>query len=1249
MDVRRVVGYLQITLMLVMLAACSFLFPEKFGDFKPRSESIFGSSQSEVCKMSMSDADAEAEASDAVINDPEAQKLNDILSSLGLSLDLNSTSGCMVDEEVISDDGDGGGASAASTGVFGQQVTPDITYTTTPAGSNGNLHIVEGVNEENNLWLSWQQDSQNNQRRMITHIELFGDNSALDAALAQNMALGVRFTALEDYNKRRLVHQLAQFTTLGQGATYASAQSADGINHVESLQFGGQLLDVKNAQAVIVNEKVDPNNATQLYGEALIVLPLISNSRGGAGVNFELDDALYLRIPVVADSTEPLWNVAFVGSSLPDPLNEPSISTEIPIVNLPADDFGFQINPLSDGSGGWRTGRFQIYVKGHPDWTTDHDYHIVLGVHSGTGGTGTFSNVIHGTIGGTSTSNIITASGGIPHMEGTVQHEGVYYTVYVENAKGIKFELQMDIDGDGSKEKYGSLPVYFKETNGNYYDVTQMPGDNRKFGLRTSSNVHALPFTNMQLCAVDLTSCGTASVYVPDTGGTSTTVYDADILDYWSTPLVVPQDFDLTSNSINDVSRDNFYKNYTTERVDVLDIRAFSRWGYDFENAFDYCPYAYYDELMPFKRALCENYFEIWYLKQWEKENAILAATLNVHNAYVDKGIYDAILASSEISDIDVVFAGLDEKLDVSTFKGLMKDIKSFESSAIAASSFRAQHIDNIDPSIIQAIIDFYQMLPSVENLEAVIAEIDDTASFPDSNEDIYMALEDLFTNPNTNPDVLAFYDAMSILFFGVVIDRNHQLDEFQFLMEIMQGYWGNSLPFQAQSLSLEVQSDLEKMKHSMIAALGLFMGAIEAYREDLSGDISIPSSVDPILEAILDIYEAYFPEFDRDSQDVASVFPLRQLLADSISFAVLLSDEPGLSIEDTQKFSESMTKIFNGFTGDLMNLLPTTQDTICTINSPADPVLCQLEFTLVNALNLDSLMNWMASSTSSDPANPEFRFKQDRLQEGIGTLTVIANGYERGFDFWGIRHTDNFKNTIGSDENAEFFISDWWAATFRVPENFNHGDVDGDISTPDFITDESFFVVARGDDCGGDLSCDTVCPQGGPNCRRLKPHEIASWVDEAVKQFIRDEGPCGVTLVGDDPGCADQGAVVVAFTNGPPPDEELNEIIAAVEARSINYDIPVVIAWEQKKRGFPKIAFSCAPKSICDQLSDEELDLLACTFLNMSAGCTKEIYVGEDPTDSQIQVYSAFPPSPQEICQEFLDDCPNEGEFFSL
>ena len=1278
MDVRRVVGYTQIALMLVMLAACSFLFPEKYGNFKPRSESIFGSSQAEVCKMAMSDADAEAEASDAVINDPEAQKLNDILSSLGLSLDLNSTSGCMVDEEVISDDGDGGGTSSASIGVFGQQVTPEITYTTTPAGSNGNLHIVEGVNEENNLWLSWQQDSANNQRRMITHIELFGDNSALDAALAQNMALGVRFTSLEDYNKRRLVHQLAQFTTLGQGATYASAQSADGINYVESLQFGGQLLDVKNAQAVIVNEKVDPNNAAQLYGEALIVLPLISNSRSGSGVNFELDDALYLRIPVVADSTEPLWNVAFVGSDLPDPLNEPSISTNIPIVNLPADDFGFQINPLLDGSGGWRTGRFQIYVKGHPDWTTDHDYHIVLGVQSGTGGTGTFSNVIHGTIGSTSTSTIITASGGIPHMEGTVQNEGVYYTVYVENAKGIKFEFQMDTDGDGAKEKYGSLPVFFKETNGNYYDVTQMPGDNRKFGLRTSSDVHALPFSNMQLCAVDLTSCGTASVYVPDTGGTSTTVFDPDILDYWSTPLVVPQDFDLATDAINDVSRDNFYKNYTTERVDVLDIRAFSRWGYDFENAFDYCPYAYYDELMPFKRALCENYFDVWYQKQWEKEDAILASMLSVHNSLVSSDVYNALISTSATRDLNMVFAGLDEELDLQSYETLLDSVDSIESASLrAASVFGQQAIPNAD-ALALSDLQFALIDNTVgENKINSRFQYNDVCSGLQRAEENYDELRDFYLN-QPEYQVEEFYKIL-IAQYGLPetydearddLDDTEEEELLAFFQAIREKFlemcsFVNDFRFIDNSTSHgfgEIGSEVLSIMFSIL--LGYSLETIDnAANCCLTNDgVSIYNimfgSGQLAPEEILGNFAASLERL-RLSTDLGSSSGAEKI-PEKISDAILAH------------ISETLVLLLNDA------VLPTREPTNTEFNEErpcsgdADPYVCELTRFFANTMEIGQFIDWIATPE----AGIESRSLIDRSAEGLGTMKIIANSLLEGFTFLGFETKDQFFFESGTGGEQ----SEWWAASFRIPADFDTKVNFGIGNNPTIKLEESILLLARGDDCDLNFGTPESDIPGAPYCGETyfedKFEEIAAWVVEAVFGFFDVSGgtDCPVKLASDESVCAQDALVTVALTssenNTLAPHlnsealtglmETIQDAIDQVQGSSGTQQIPIIGSILGDSGDEDAVIAKCEPVQLCkaqgyldpDGNPTEKLDLIVCGQHNLPPGCTRTNWAALRNTTFAFQYpegeakFSTPPP----YCALFLSsqECNNPGEFFT-
>ena len=88
----------------------------------------------------------------------------------------------------------------------------------------------------------------------------------------------------------------------------------------------------------------------------------------------------------------------------------------------------------------------------------------------------------------------------------------------------------------------------------------------------------------------------------------------------------------------------------------------------------------------------------------------------------------------------------------------------------------------------------------------------------------------------------------------------------------------------------------------------------------------------------------------------------------------------------------------------------------------------------------------------------------------------------------------------------------------------------------------DSAFVIGRGD------HCDELC--GAPD----KPVDIVRWIEIALDQFSvpgsplehRDE-PCTVEIVGDF-GCADQGVVVVAFTNPSADPSVVEDVIAEVK-----------------------------------------------------------------------------------------------------
>jgi len=822
--------------------------------------------------MGISDNDAETEVNDAIANDPEAQKLQDILTQLGLSLDVNGATGCMVDEEVIEDSDDSSSSTGTSSAsvrsqrvydqrVRAQQTEPEIVYTTTPAGSNGMLHMVEGVNEENNLWLSWSQGSQNNRRDMITHIELFGDNSALDAALAQNMALGVRFTTLDDYNKRRIIHQLAQHTTLGQGATYAASSQSNGEQEVTSLQFGGQLLDVKNAEAVIVNQAIDPNNSAQLYGEALVVLPLVSNSRGSGVVNFALDDALYIRVPVIADVNMPVWQIGITSGELPGPLTEPAhFAPTASFVYSPSVDLLINEDIQFDGSGStdsdgtienyiWDFGdgtsvsgnavvthqyatsgtyqisltvvdnhgnsstaattqitvndplppfdpnemrvkiwtpsstQMKVQILGHGSWVTQHDFAIDLEMLTypipSIARTDGFTGVT-GSATGDAQITSINDNSTSPYLTGKVGTGSVTFTInLLDNVKYVEFDQYLDMDGNGTQERGpGPVPIFVAIGS----DTRKVDRTNNKFRIN-ALNPELLPlsWSNIQHCDAAGGGCTlfTASAAASSSSITNLTpswsapvtstpkrvssaqanpiILDPDILDYWKTPLVVPRDFSLTTETLGDITRDNFYRNYTTERADVLDIRAYSRWGYDFASAFDYCPYTYYDELAPFKRVLCEEYWDLWYARQWDKGLAQSSA-LEVNNTASQVGLDTAVYVGDLTSELDLTLQGF-EDLDEQDVNSILDDVKAIDHQEFAVSPSRQAARDSWLSIDKESLYDWIIELREVNTLGTYEQNFENIKA---SHQDIYNALEEYIAiflgDPNTTvKEVLQF------------------------------------------------------------------------------------------------------------------------------------------------------------------------------------------------------------------------------------------------------------------------------------------------------------------------------------------------------------------------------------------------------------------------------------------------------------------------------------------------------------
>jgi len=1168
--------------------------------------------------MGISDNDAETEVNDAIANDPEAQKLQDILTQLGLSLDVNGATGCMVDEEMI-EDSDGSSstgtssASMRSQSVYGQQVRaqqtdPEIVYTTTPAGSNGMLHMVEGVNEENNLWLSWSQGSQNNRRDMITHIELFGDNSALDAALAQNMALGVRFTTLDDYNKRRIIHQLAQHTTLGQGATYAASSQSNGEQEVTSLQFGGQLLDVKNAEAVIVNQAIDPNNSAQLYGEALVVLPLVSNSRGSGVVNFALDDALYIRIPVIADINEPLWNVSFAANSLPDPMTEPGIVD--PIEKLPADDYGFAIKTISS-SAGWRTDRFRIQLQGHPDWTTPHSFKIVLGARTNSGGTIGFNDIqLVGSSSG-STSNIFQPASNVPYMQGTVTNGYLWYDVYVPSSAAVIFELKLDIDLDGNEETYHEVPAYYKETSGLFYRVTPKPGNDAKFALRTSSTTNFLPLSGVQACSSDRTNCISEEVYNADVPEYNTTIFDPDILDYWSTPLVVPRDFSLTTETLSDITRDNFYKNYTTERVNVLDIRAFSRWGYDFASAFDYCPYTYYDELAPFKRVLCEDYFDIWYQKMWEKENAIISSTLNLHNAYVASGIYDALQINDSTLDKTLLLAGIHDELDVESYRELLDQVM-VEDELVASSVF-AQQSEMPEPygdftaEITPQGMDVLECQQEVHINLTTNPEDDDGIGLLAGNlTGIYEYNHDQSLNGNSmvNDPALEAVELELMTITGDGDLTSEQLLLQQAIIDLegvfiscmtQKGYTGiqpdegtlgytllalvTSASLQADTV--EIDYDCEMMSffeacqqiedtkdalHEFLFPLqaGLVWASLAATAAGaattfgvtqlliFAGLISNPGGWAVLGISVLGGIAALAVSFAVDSAIVGPKEHVDILYSLAINIMFEMSNNTNLDITDLDLID---------FASDFSQLINNLIISSLVFEHPDCLIKCQEDYVRDRTVELREFLKWVDNPNTVTTPSRKFEIS-------IGTVRILKNGLESGWSLIGIE--DNlFINSTGPEKS--------WHAKFEI-------DGEDIASSPDDPADD-ILLFARGDHCFT------------ANCTNNKD-EINDWILEKVNHADR------TCFARNGQNTCDRIPVVgFAFTDQGHDDGAIDAIIDSatqhvLSQTSASTRIPLV--WTHISLN-GNVRITCTPRipnSPCDQLSPYEQAEIGCGML---------------------------------------------------
>jgi hypothetical protein len=85
----------------LLLVSCSLLPQSQDSNFKPSRESI-DTTNSDICGNKLSGSDAKTDASQVLTDDTEAQKIKDILTQLGLALNLDATTGCKVDQGTIS-------------------------------------------------------------------------------------------------------------------------------------------------------------------------------------------------------------------------------------------------------------------------------------------------------------------------------------------------------------------------------------------------------------------------------------------------------------------------------------------------------------------------------------------------------------------------------------------------------------------------------------------------------------------------------------------------------------------------------------------------------------------------------------------------------------------------------------------------------------------------------------------------------------------------------------------------------------------------------------------------------------------------------------------------------------------------------------------------------------------------------------------------------------------------------------------
>lgn len=141
--------------------------------------------------------------------------------------------------------------------------------------------------------------------------------------------------------------------------------------------------------------------------------------------------------------------------------------------------------------------KFQIIAQGDPSWTSDHVFQIVI-----TPAGGEFRRAPAVEVVGNASSTLARLREDYVFMSGSVRDGKIIYTnevLLVASPQMLEFLLEMDVDGDGKRERWPSVPAFL--ALGDRWIQIQANSDNGVFLLRADRG-SLLPFSqeNLKIC-----------------------------------------------------------------------------------------------------------------------------------------------------------------------------------------------------------------------------------------------------------------------------------------------------------------------------------------------------------------------------------------------------------------------------------------------------------------------------------------------------------------------------------------------------------------------------------------------------------------------------------------------------------------------------------------------------------------------------------------------------------------------------